>query len=246
MKGPKLTNNSLSKTRALPFASNWIIPETDTCTHPGKLAFSLNAQRLSHKLPVLLENKTSLSFTKQKRGKHEWGFCSSVLQVILWVQIEKFLLPHVCYYTARGAHGKLAACFLGISIVMTIHCGSVMGGELHTADRNYRSFHLSALFFVWELKISIHHFLWWSGMENIGSKVDIYLAMSPSITVITTTSYLSGKVHIFPVRHQHPLSLHGALHGWNIPSSQAKQEGFGSVGSHGGRKKQREPSGKRQ
>lgn len=132
------------------------------------------------------------------------------------------------------------------SIVMTIHCGTVMGGELHTADGNYRSFHLSPLFFVWELKISIHHFLWWSGMENIGSKVNIYLAVSPSITVITSTSYLSGKVHIFPVRQQHPLSLHGGLHGWNIPSSQAKQEGFGSVGSHGGRKKQHEPTGKRQ
>lgn len=112
-----------------------------------------------------------------------------------------------CYYTACKVHVKLACC-LSVPIVMAIHCGTVMGGELHTTDENYRLFLLSALFFVWDLKISTHHFLWWSGMENIGAKVDIYLAMSHSITIITTTSYLSGTVHIFSVRQQHPLSLH--------------------------------------
>lgn len=47
-------------------------------------------------------------------------------------------------------------------------------------------------------------------MENIGAKVDIYLAMSHPITVITTTSYLSGTVHIFSVRQQHPSGLYMA------------------------------------
>lgn len=138
-------------------------------------------------------------------------------------------------YSLRSTQ-KLAARFLRISIVMAIYCDTVMGGEPHIADGNYRSFFFSALFFVWELKISTHHFLWCSGRESLGTNVDVYLAVSLSITVITTTSYLSGRVHIFSVRQQYLLSLHRALHGWNIPSSQAKQEGFGSVFSHGGRK----------
>lgn len=74
----------------------------------------------------------------------------------------------------------------------------------------------------------------WNG--KIGPHVDVFLAVSLSITVITATFHLSGAVHIYPVRQQYLLSLHRALHGWDIPSSQAKQKGFGCVFRHGGRK----------
>lgn len=40
----------------------------------------------------------------RRGGKHEWGFYSYGLQVILWVQIEKFLLPSFPYYTAWRVH----------------------------------------------------------------------------------------------------------------------------------------------
>lgn len=65
---------------------------------------------------------------------------------------------------------------LDFLIVMAIHC-TVKGGELHIAKGNYRSCLFSALFLVCELKISTHHFLWWSGMENISTNVNVYLPL---------------------------------------------------------------------
>lgn len=61
----------------------------------------------------------------------------------------------------------------------------------------------------------------------------MFISLCLVLLPLLLPSYLPGTIHIFSVRQQHPLSLHGALHGWDIPSSQAKQAGFGSVGRHG-------------
>lgn len=141
-------------------------------------------------------------------------------------KLKSFFCPLLLLYSLRSTQ-KLAARFLCIMIVMVIHCGIVMGGEPHITDGNDRLFLFSALFFVWELRVVPI-----TSCDEVGWET----LMVITITVIITTSYLSGTVHIFSVRQQYLLSLHRAVHGWNIPSSQAKQEGFGSIFSHGGRK----------
>lgn len=75
-------------------------------------------------------------------------------------------------------------------------------------------------------------------MENISTEVDIYLAVSLSITVITTTSYLCGTMHVSSVRQQYLLNLRATelyMAGTYHPAKQSKRD-LAAFSVMGGRK----------
>lgn len=125
--------------------------------------------------------------------------------VCVCVQIKKFALECVSCYWAWGEmrkihkHNKIDALFPQDSIVIAIHRWAPMEGvlKLHTPNGNYSSsFSFSLLFsslvnFNLESSTSLYDKVEW---KPTGTEIDVNLAVSLSVSVITTTSYLSGTI----------------------------------------------------